>query len=205
MKALMTVRTFFLWFFCMAVGLWALRFLLAGVETSMEFVAYHAIERRLAFFAHVGLAPVALMLVPLQFWTRLRIDRPALHRWLGRVYAVAILLAGVGGMLMAIGTQAGPVASLGFGLLAVAWVGSTALAVWHIRNKRVALHKAWMIRSAALTLAAVTLRLEMPILAMTIGLETGYPLVAWLCWVPNLMIAEWMVRRRPVMGAAQPA
>ncbi|WP_244503488.1 DUF2306 domain-containing protein [Shimia haliotis] len=189
----------------MAVGLWALRFLLAGVETSMEFVAYHAIERRLAFFAHVGLAPVALMLVPLQFWTRLRIDRPALHRWLGRVYAVAILLAGVGGMLMAIGTQAGPVASLGFGLLAVAWVGSTALAVWHIRNKRVALHKAWMIRSAALTLAAVTLRLEMPILAMTIGLETGYPLVAWLCWVPNLMIAEWMVRRRPVMGAAQPA
>ncbi len=205
MKALMTVRTFFLWFFCMAVALWSLRFLLAGVEASMEFVAYHAIERRLAFFAHVGLAPVALMLVPVQLWTRLRTDRPALHRWLGRVYAVTILLAGVGGLLMAIGTQAGPVAALGFGLLAVAWVGSTALAVWHIRNKRVALHKEWMIRSAALTLAAVTLRLEMPILVMTVGLETGYPLVAWLCWMPNLLIAEWMVRRRPVMGAAQPA
>ncbi|KPA22052.1 hypothetical protein shim_19390 [Shimia sp. SK013] len=205
MKALLTVRTFFLWFFCMAVALWSLRFLLIGVETSMEFVAYHAIERQLAFFAHVGLAPVALALVPLQFWAGLRLRRPAVHRWLGRTYAVTILIAGVGAILMAIGTNAGQFAAVGFALLGFAWIGTTAVAVSHIRNKRVAEHKAWMIRSAALTFAAVTLRLELPILAMTVGLEDGYPLVAWLCWVPNLLIAEWIVRRPTRMGAAQPA
>ena len=205
MKALLTVRTFFLWFFCMAIALWSLRFLLMGVEASMGFVAYHAVERQLAFFAHVGLAPVALALVPLQFWRGSRVRRPALHRWLGRIYAVTIIMAGMGGILMALGTNAGPVAMVGFGLLGVAWIWTTAVAVWHIRNKRITQHKAWMIRSAALTLAAVTLRLEMPILAITVGLEVGYPLVAWLCWVPNLLIAEWMLRRRPVMGAAQPA
>lgn len=195
MSGLLTVRTFFLWFFCMAVALWSLRFLIAGVETSMAFVAYHAIERKLAFFAHVGLAPVALALLPLQFWKGLRMRRPALHRWLGRIYAMAILCAGVGSILMALGTKAGPVASVGFLLLGVAWITSTALAVWHIRNRRVSEHRAWMIRSAALTFAAVTLRLEMPILAMTVGLDVGYPMVAWLCWVPNILIAEWMLPR----------
>lgn len=205
MKALVSVRVFLLWFFCLGIAVWSWRFVPLGVEATMDYVAYHALERRWAFFAHVGLAPVALALVPLQFWTVLRVRRPALHRWLGRTYAVTILLAGAGGILMAIGTDAGQFAAVGFALLGFAWIGTTAVAVSHIRNKRVAAHKAWMIRSAALTLAAVTLRLELPILAMTVGLEVGYPWVAWLCWVPNLLIAEWVVRRRPVMGAAQPA
>ncbi|TCL10016.1 putative membrane protein DUF2306 [Shimia isoporae] len=204
MKVLVSARTFFLWFFCLGIAVWSWRFLLFGVEATMEFVAYHAIERRWAFYAHVGLAPVALMLVPLQFWTKLRMRRPALHRWMGRAYAIAILLAGVGGILMAIGTDAGQLAAVGFALLGFAWIGTTAVAVSHIRNKHIEDHKAWMIRSAALTLAAVTLRLELPILAMTVGLEVGYPLVAWLCWVPNILVAEWVVRRRPVLGAAQP-
>jgi hypothetical protein len=52
-----------------------------------------------------------------------------------------------------------------------------------------------MIRSAALTLAAVTLRLYLPFLAMSMGFELGYSLVAWLCWVPNILFAEWLLRR----------
>jgi len=48
----------------------------------------------------------------------------------------------------------------------------------------------------ALTFAAVTLRLYLPVLGGTLGFETGYPIVAWLCWVPNLIVAEWILRRR---------
>jgi hypothetical protein len=51
-----------------------------------------------------------------------------------------------------------------------------------------------MIRSYALCLAAVTLRLWLPVgLAQGVRFEVMYPLVAWLCWVPNLMLAEWVV------------
>ena len=52
-----------------------------------------------------------------------------------------------------------------------------------------------MIRSAALTFAAVTLRVYWPFLFMTLGEEVGYTLVAWLCWVPNLVVAEWLLLR----------
>ena len=52
-----------------------------------------------------------------------------------------------------------------------------------------------MTRNFALTFAAVTLRLQMPLLAMGFGEEMGYRIVAWSCWIPNLLVAEWLVRR----------
>jgi hypothetical protein len=115
MLYLSRLRAFVIWFLCLAVALASWRFLALGVEASMEFVAYHAIERRLAFFAHITLAPVALMLMPFQYWKGLRMRRPLVHRWIGRAYGVSILLAGVGSILMAFGTTAGPVAAWGFG------------------------------------------------------------------------------------------
>ncbi|NRB19023.1 MAG: DUF2306 domain-containing protein [Rhodobacteraceae bacterium] len=188
-------RVLLVWVLCFAVALASWRFLVLGVEVSMEFVAYHAIERRLAFFAHITLAPVALMLMPFQFWTWLRARRPKVHRWIGRAFGVSILLAGVGGLLMAAGTTAGPVAAWGFGALAVLWLGSTGYGIWLAQQGRIAEHQRWMIRSAALTFAAVTLRLYMPLLFMTLGGEAGYTAVAWLCWLPNLLVAEWYLRR----------
>jgi len=53
-----------------------------------------------------------------------------------------------------------------------------------------------MVRSIALTLAAVTLRIYIP-LGVVLGLpvEPSYQVIAWLCWVPNLVVAEWRLRR----------
>lgn len=195
-------RVFLIWFLCLAVALASWRFLALGVEPSMEFVAYHAIERQFAFFAHITLAPVALMLLPFQYWKGLRTRRPQVHRWIGRAYGVSILLAGTGSLLMAFGTTAGPVAAWGFGVLAVLWLGSTGYGIWLARQGRIAEHQRWMFRSAALTFAAVTLRVYLPFLFMTLSEETGYTLVAWLCWVPNLVFAEWYLRRpQRVSGA----
>jgi hypothetical protein len=49
-----------------------------------------------------------------------------------------------------------------------------------------------MLRSYALVFAA-TLRIELPLLIMAFGEFTQ--VVAWLSWVPNLLWAEWYVRR----------
>lgn len=56
-------------------------------------------------------------------------------------------------------------------------------------------HRAWMIRSYALALAGVTLRIYLPI-EMVLGLSfrDAYRLVSWVCWVPNPLAAEWFVR-----------
>ena len=60
-----------------------------------------------------------------------------------------------------------------------------------------------MIRSYALTLAAVTLRIYVPVgLALGVPFADAYQAISWLCWVPNLVVAEWFVLRRRAATAA---
>jgi hypothetical protein len=59
-------------------------------------------------------------------------------------------------------------------------------------------HRAWMIRSYSLTFAAVTLRIYLPLsLAAGMSFDVAYPAIAWLCWVPNIIVAERLVARMP--------
>ena len=46
--------------------------------------------------------------------------------------------------------------------------------------------------------SAVALRLYLPsAMAARIPFELAYPAIAWLCWIPNLLAAEWLLRRTP--------
>ena len=52
-----------------------------------------------------------------------------------------------------------------------------------------------MMRSFALTLAAVTLRLYLPIsVVMGFTYAQAYPVISFLAWVPNLIIIEIAIR-----------
>lgn len=95
---------------------------------------------------------------------------------------------------MATFAYAGPIARFGFAALAVLWLTTGFMAYRTIRAGHVAAHRRWMMRNFALTFAAVTLRLEMPLLTILFGDETGYQIVAWSCWIPNLIVAEGMIR-----------
>lgn len=192
-------RGFLFWFLSIGIALISWRFIPLGIQASMSFVAHHLESRALALYAHIAIAPLVLALLPFQFSNRLRVRRPGLHRWMGRTYALGVLVSGVAALSLAANTAAGPVAGLGFGLLGILWIVVTARAVWLALQRWIAEHRVWMIRSAALTFAAVTLRLELPVLEMTLGIETGYPVVAWSCWVPNLIVAEWLVRRKQAL------
>ena len=58
-----------------------------------------------------------------------------------------------------------------------------------------------MVRSYAVCYGAVTLRLQMWPLAMTFGdFAIAYQVVSWSCWVPNLVFAEWWLRRTSPAG-----
>ncbi|MBT8185644.1 MAG: DUF2306 domain-containing protein, partial [Eudoraea sp.] len=61
-------------------------------------------------------------------------------------------------------------------------------------------HQAFMIYSYAACFAAVTLRFWLPILSYAFGdFVTAYRIVAWLCWVPNMIFAFFWVRRRGLL------
>jgi uncharacterized membrane protein len=148
----------------------------------------------------------ALLVGAFQLLPALR-RRRALHRWLGRIYAPACILGGVAGFVLAFGTTAGPIAGVGFGLLAPIWIYTTVQGWRTARARDFDAHRRWMIRSFALTFAAVTLRLYLP-LGMIAGLtfEQIYVATAWISWIPNLLVVElWMRRGRVGLAAATPA
>jgi uncharacterized membrane protein len=141
---------------------------------------------------HAGFAATALLVGPFQFLPQLRLRIPKLHRNIGKIYVAACLLAAPAGLLLAWGTDAGPIAQWGFGTLAVLWFGATAYAFWLATQRRFAEHRRWMIRSFAMTFAAVTLRLYLPIPPMFLHMSfiEGYRAISWFCWTSNLLAAE---------------
>ena len=171
----------------------------ALVSTSMRtsFVQALFTNLPLATSAHLAGGTLALVFGGLQLSSTLRRKYLQLHRWLGRVYVVAVLASGTGGLVMALESTGGLVAHFGFGLMAVCWLFCTSNAFRHIRNGDVARHRAWMLRSYALTLAAVTLRIYLPASQIAgIDFIAAYQAIAWLCWVPNLLVVEWLVLAR---------
>ena len=146
---------------------------------------------------HAFGAAVALFVGPLQFWGRLRRARPGLHRALGTVYlAVGVGVGGLSSLVLAPRAFGGLPSQLGFGLLALAWLATGGAALASIVRGDVASHRRWMTLNFALTFAAVTLRLYLP--AAIVGgvpLETAYRIVAWACWVPNVVVALWLGSR----------
>jgi uncharacterized membrane protein len=145
---------------------------------------------------HAVAASTALILGPTQFLPRLRAKAPGFHRWTGRTYVCACLVGGASGLLLAAGTDAGPLAQAGFATLAVAWIVANVQA-WRLALAgRYAEHRRWMVRSFAMTFAAVTLRVYLPFGAMLAhDFMAAYRAIAWLSWVPNLIVAEIYLRR----------
>lgn len=152
---------------------------------------------RTAFYGHVIFGPIALMAGPIQFLPKFRARNLATHRLIGKIYVVACLLSGLAGLAAAQWTMGGPFTKLGFSLLAIAWLYTTSKAYLTIRKKEVDAHQRWMLRSYALTLAAVTLRMYLPILQgpMAMTFIEAYQVVGWLCWVPNLLVIEMVIRK----------
>ncbi|MBO4204892.1 DUF2306 domain-containing protein [Micromonospora echinofusca] len=161
---------------------------------------------QVAFYLHVVFGGLALALSPVQFAATLRRRVPRLHRVAGRVAVVAMVLAGAAGTVLAPMSLAGPVGTAGFGLLGVLWVVFAVAAYRSARQGRMRTHRRWAVRAFALTYAAVTLRLWLgvliPLLISLGGVPEqdaflrAYVLVPFLSWVPNLLLAEYLLRRR---------
>jgi uncharacterized membrane protein len=161
---------------------------------------------QVAFYMHITFSAVALALGPVQFIRALQRRRPSVHRWIGRVFMVSVALGAVASFIMAFFNSEQINGFFGFGSLAVLW-GYTAWKGWRTaRTGDYLSHQAWMIRCFALTFAGVTLRVWLGVL---VGIqlpftnadgdaimEIAYAPLPFLCWVPNLVIAELMVRRR---------
>jgi uncharacterized membrane protein len=156
---------------------------------------------------HASAAATALLLGVVQLLPVVRRRWPTVHRWIGRIYVIGCLAGGVSGLVLSAGVSAGPIAAAGFGILGAAWIYVTLRGWLAARRRSFVEHSRWMIRSYSLTFAAVTLRLYLPlaIFAAIHGFDflVAYRAIAWLAWVPNIILAElYLSRSRPFATAA---
>jgi uncharacterized membrane protein len=158
-------------------------------------------------YTHAFASIVALVLGPFQFSSGIRQRYPAAHRWCGRVYlGVGVLVGGLAGLYMSQYAFGGPVARIGFAALAAFWLFTGVRAYLSIRRGAINEHRKWMVRNFSLTLAAVSLRIYLPaFMASGIEFALAYPIIAWLCWVPNIVFAEWRFNIAPDSGMKRAA
>jgi uncharacterized membrane protein len=151
---------------------------------------------------HVSGGVMALFLGPFQFLRQLRTGkRRAVHRWLGRVYLASVLVSGIAGLFLAPIAYGGLPNRVGFLLMAFVWLTTACAAYMAVRAKDFEAHRRWMMRNYAGTFAAVTLRLWLALfLVCRMDFLLAYQIVAWISWLPNLLVIEcwiqWRARQR---------
>ena len=153
---------------------------------------------RVAFFVHVYASLWVLLAGFTQFSERIQSYYPRLHRTFGYIYVTDVLLiTGPAGLLMGMYANGGLPSKIAFVTLAILWIACTATALVKAKQGDFAAHRRFMMRSYALTLSAVTLRAWKWGITHSVELPPMdiYRAVAWLGWVPNIIAAEFLIRR----------
>ena len=151
---------------------------------------------KIAFFTHVYTSIFLMLLGFFQFSKTIKSKYINVHRWSGRVYAVIILfLSGPSGLLMSYHANGGGFSKTAFVILSVLWMSFTFLSVYYVLKKDILNHQKFAIRSFALTLSAISLRLFKYIIVFLFHPQQmeAYRIVAWLGWTFNLLVAEIII------------
>ena len=162
---------------------------------------------RWAFYTHISTSLIVLVLGVFQFSKSILRKYPIWHRLAGKIYVILILFAsGISGFIMAIYANGGFWAKICFVILSVLWMYFTLQAYMQIRKRNIRQHKNFMIRSYALTLSAITLRLYAMFLPALFHLrgQDAYVLIAWAGWIPNLLFAEYLISRNKTRRKLSP-
>ncbi len=155
--------------------------------------------RRLGLVPHIFGGMLAALVGLVQLWLGLRGRTGAWHRRLGRVYLAGVAVGSTGAFYLAltIDHQYFAYAAGLFGL-ACAWVVTTSMALYSIRNRAIEQHREWMLRSYVVTFAFVTFRLVEKLL-LPLNITTPMELdtmLAFACWSVPLLLAEPLIQLR---------
>ena len=194
---------------CVAIAVVTSRYLTFDPEVYFSEQRDAYLQHEFALGVHVLSGVLALLIGPFQFVRRLRRRFVRVHRFMGAAYVASATALGVTGLILAPTAYTGPVASAGFTALDLAMLFTTWTAVRMVLAGRFGDHRRWMIRSFSLILAGVMLRVWVPTYEalaaagiVDFSFETAYAAIAWLCWVPNLLLAIWFTRDKAAAAKA---
>jgi len=146
------------------------------------------------FFIHIYTGMIALALGTFQIYKPWRAAYPNLHRWLGRLYVLVVIIScgtslALSPRLSTFGTEY--IRQLG----AVLWASFTVLGVIAIRSSDIERHRRWMTRSYAFAYMGITFFVLTGVGKISgIPLEYAYPIVIYSSLLVNLSVAELVLR-----------
>jgi hypothetical protein len=156
----------------------------------------HKTHFRIAFYIHITTSLIVMGMGIFQFFPAILQNFTRFHRNMGKLYiALILLLAAPSGLVLAVYANGGLAAKVGFSIQCFVWWLTTYFAFMETKQGNIAKHIDMMLRSYAVTLAAMSLRLESYIMYYvfeTKPIET-YLTVTWLSWVGNLLIIELFI------------
>lgn len=158
---------------------------------------------------HALSAGIALAIGWLQFIKRLRRRYLNIHRTIGYLYATFIVIGSITGLYLAVYASGGWSAHIGFASLSIVWLYTLYRSLKSIIIDRDPIkHGRWMIRNYALSCAAIMLRLYTALAAVLLDLpdtNDTFFVIAWICWIPNLLFAEFLINRSNPVSRTLPA
>lgn len=186
---------------CILVGLYPLLYFIMdsklGILNSKSELLLNDDLWNIGFYTHISLGGLALLIGWTQFNESLRKKNLNLHRNLGKVYIISVLFSGFSALYIAYFATGGIISTLGFSCLAIIWLYSTMRAFLEIKNRSISKHQKYMTYSYAACFGAVTLRIWLPVLTVFVqDFVIAYRIVSWLCWMPNIIVAYFMVKHQ---------
>lgn len=155
---------------------------------------------------HFAAGGIILAMGFIQLLQSVRHSLPGVHRWLGRIYVIAAILAGLGGLIFIAftGTIGGLVMDIGFGLYGFLLLLCALQTYSYARQLKFERHQEWAIRLFALAIGSWLYRMEYGFwFIMTDGLGHDQDFhgtldfaMAFLFYLPNLLVAESYLRGR---------
>ena len=161
---------------------------------------------------HALSAGTALLVGPLQFIRRIRTEHPRVHRTIGTVYLLAVLVGGIMSLISAVLSTSGWSAAVGFVVLAVFWLFTAYRALQAVLTRQYAEHRIWMIRNYSATFAAVLLRViltvetaVLPLVGIDLARSAAYDVAVWGSITVSIFVAELFIVQRSVVAVLPPA
>ena len=151
------------------------------------------------FYIHVYTSIFGLLAGFTQFNESILKNRKKIHKTIGKLYVIIVLFfAAPSGFFIGLFANGRFYSKVAFVILAVLWFYFTLQGFLKIKKHHFTEHRKFMLRSFALAFSAITLRLWKVIIVYLFhpAPMDVYQIIAWLGWIPNLIIVEYYIFKR---------
>jgi hypothetical protein len=151
------------------------------------------------FYIHVLSSIFVLLAGFTQFNQKLLARYPRIHRNIGKIYVYTVLFfSAPSGIYIGYYANGGLFAKISFMTLGTLWFTFTLYAMLQALKRKIISHKKFMLRSFALAFSAITLRMWKVVIVLLFHPNPMdvYKIIAWLGWIPNLLLIEWYIAKK---------